>query len=107
MKVVWMAIRHVFRVMMITAGGFAIGTVLHELYHYLTLSKVHEACLVFNEPGVVAYVTGVGDSSEVIAYIISWGTVLLAYTYAMWDMFTLIGIELDREEVADERIQVC
>jgi hypothetical protein len=96
MKMFGLILRLWFRSCLILFGGIQLGTFLHEGYHALTLDQVHEACLVFNSPdGARAYVSGVGDSGETVAYAITWTVIGLAFIFAIYDLIKSMMVEVD------------
>jgi hypothetical protein len=64
-----------FLVILQFLGASFLAIILHEIYHFLT-KNVSDVCLAFKNGGIM-YVKGVGDSSEIIAYIITFLTIFI------------------------------
>jgi len=81
-----MIIRKTIRVIFTVLGGGMLGIILHEAYHYFTLDKVSIVCW---ETGgdTIAFVRGTGNSSEIIAYIITGICLLIGMSFALYDLF--------------------
>lgn len=53
--------------LLMSFGGLFLGLMAHELYHALTKVTVDRICLEFGSERI-AFVSGIGESSEIIAY---------------------------------------
>lgn len=72
------------RTIMISLGGLALGTVFHELYHWLTMKPI-QVCYTPNG-NALAFVEGYGTSSEFWAYAITIITIVVAVGFGIYDL---------------------
>lgn len=73
------------KVALIMFGALFIGILMHELYHFLTLQNVTQACLQFGG-GSFMFLVGEGSSSEVIAYAVTFIVTILGIIFGLYDL---------------------
>lgn len=75
----------IIRYFMTMCGFLGSSIFIHEMYHVMTKKTVSSVCLQFGGDAV-AYVSGKGYSSEIIAYTISFIVVTIGIIFATYDL---------------------